>query len=82
MRGEDLAKQAVAIIKKTVVGKTGKIAPTIAKPTKKNPAIFKKSNLTLFWLDSESGHCAIDVSGLILDTTLALPPWDAFGVTL
>jgi len=40
MRGEDLAKQAAATNKKGVVGRRGKIAPKIARPTKNRPEIF------------------------------------------
>lgn len=56
IRGDDLAKQAAAIIKKTVVGSTGNIAPNIAKPTQNSPVTFNKSILALLCTDGETGQ--------------------------
>jgi len=56
MRGEDLAKQAAATNKKGVVGRSGKIAPNIARPTKNRPEIFNKIFFNRFTLLLSSAH--------------------------
>lgn len=72
MLGDDLAKQAVAIIRKTVVGKIGRIAPKTAKPTQKTPVIFHKKTFILLRVETGTGHSfitkdSIAIVGFIAD---------------